>query len=456
VLALVDRNQQHSRTEKAGIAEKRNTLRRQIEKFIDAQHSYMPGVVALRGNLSALKDERPELIQLWLPSAIPDETRSEMCLPGIIDIYLQYRQAQIHDSLVQLRQTRRVVRGLNEKYRVNLAAASQRAITRSRTTIANANRRVDRVARRYCAARKALCSLNLGDSWKEKYRELNLKTDLTGPGKEYYEARTGEGYYVPSWIWLIVLGSTFQDSIFAPANDESAIDPAVSADISAPPAAHPDTTNLSASAPRTSSNPPAVPSTLNKKGKPLSKKAAEDTQKAKEADQINQALRVEWCRLSARADRWDEEVSLLKEEMKRTISFLQWKAREWDARAGLRQYSVAVDFQKGLAAYAAKQAAVFHELASSFATLWHPVLLDNAVPCDWWDSDGNLRDLSSECPSPLPAPSPSQIQSPPAHASAPDSEDNEAQDDNVDDDFEDFEDEEEAGEEFEDIDFDAD
>lgn len=80
------------------------------------------------------------------------------------------------------------------------------------------------------------------------------------------------------------------------------------------------------------------------------------------------ALRVEWAKACARALRWNEEVLLLKEEMRRTRTFLEWKARWWENRA-----KFAVDDRlllEGIAAYAFRQAALQRRLSISFLQLW--------------------------------------------------------------------------------------
>lgn len=93
-------------------------------------------------------------------------------------------------------------------------------------------------------------------------------------------------------------------------------------------------------------------------------------------------LRCEWAKSKARADRWGEEVCLLVEEMRRVISFLDWKARWWtqqgNARSGLPD-----DLADGVAAYAAKQAHVNGALATSFASKWYGTLIENDLPVEW-------------------------------------------------------------------------
>jgi hypothetical protein len=336
----------------------------------------MPGVINYRDATNDpegrehLQDERPELTKLWLPSAIPADVRSSYCFPGVLDIYLRYRQAQVHDALVQLRQARRMVKGVNDKFKYQVAGTGQRAMTRARTIIANASKRADKVAKRYCAARTALLSLDPTGSWRKKYRNLNLQTDVRGPGRDPQEMLAGDGDHTPSWIWLIMLGKNFQDSLPL---DDPQLDPQ-----------------------RVDSLPTGSRQSTGRRT-PLADSSA----------QINETLRVEWSRLTARADRWTEEHELLIEEMQRTLAFLQWKSSDWNSRALLRVATVPPHVQAGLTAYAAKQASLFCELAISFASQWHPVLLKNGIKHDWFDSTGALCNLYSRFnPSPEPLASP--------------------------------------------------
>ena len=47
-------------------------------------------------------------------------------------------------------------------------------------------------------------------------------------------------------------------------------------------------------------------------------------------------LRVEWARSRARVKRSSEEVRLLREEMRRVLSYLDWKAEWWKSRQQAR------------------------------------------------------------------------------------------------------------------------
>lgn len=98
-------------------------------------------------------------------------------------------------------------------------------------------------------------------------------------------------------------------------------------------------------------------------------------------EEVNEGMRVEWAKSLARADRWEEEVKLLIAEMERALKYLEWKARWWVAQKDLR--SVPLETFNGLNAYANSQAAVFNNLAVSFARLWVPVLQSNKINCSW-------------------------------------------------------------------------
>ena len=91
---------------------------------------------------------------------------------------------------------------------------------------------------------------------------------------------------------------------------------------------------------------------------------------AAEQQEINETVRHEWMTCRARADRWVEEEALLLEEMRRVVTHLAWKYREWSGKVGARAGSCTPDVQRGIDAYARKQADIHRELAISFASQW--------------------------------------------------------------------------------------
>ena len=99
---------------------------------------------------------------------------------------------------------------------------------------------------------------------------------------------------------------------------------------------------------------------------------------AAEQQEINETARHEWMTCRARADRWVEEEALLQEEMRRVVTYLAWKYREWSGKVGARTGSCTPDIQRGIDAYARKQANTYREIAISFAGRWLPYF-------DAWD-----------------------------------------------------------------------
>lgn len=94
-------------------------------------------------------------------------------------------------------------------------------------------------------------------------------------------------------------------------------------------------------------------------------------------DEVNEDMRVEWAQCMARAVRWEEEVTLLQEEMRRVVQFLEWRSRDWFLKADVRADTVALAVRAGLSAYAKKQGSVFHNLAIRFSQRW---LLNTPIP----------------------------------------------------------------------------
>jgi len=135
--------------------------------------------------------------------------------------------------------------------------------------------------------------------------------DNRGPGKEPEEVSASNGLYAPSWIWL--------------------------------------------------SNPNAT--------------AGDPAKSTISPDEVNEDMRVEWAQCVARADRWEEEVILLQEEMRRVVHFLRWKSKDWVSKAEARAGVVAPVVLSGLSAYARKQASVFHDLAIRFCQRWRSNLI---------------------------------------------------------------------------------
>lgn len=83
----------------------------------------------------------------------------------------------------------------------------------------------------------------------------------------------------------------------------------------------------------------------------------------------NEGLRVEWAKSLARAERWEEEIILLREEMRRILVFLDYQGQWWREQGSLRTERDDV-LSSGLRGYAEKQATIRRRLANEFASIW--------------------------------------------------------------------------------------
>ena len=100
-------------------------------------------------------------------------------------------------------------------------------------------------------------------------------------------------------------------------------------------------------------------------------------------DEVNEDMRLEWAQCMARAARWEEEVILLQEEMRRVVQFLEWKSRDWFSRVDARADTVAPAVRAGISAYAKKQGYIFLNLAIRFSQRWHSTLASLSLPRTW-------------------------------------------------------------------------
>ncbi|KAL0562870.1 hypothetical protein V5O48_019209, partial [Marasmius crinis-equi] len=97
------------------------------------------------------------------------------------------------------------------------------------------------------------------------------------------------------------------------------------------------------------------------------------------ADDSNNLLRAEWCRSRARVRRAQEEVLIVKEEMRRTLEYLSWAATRWEETKNDGEVSegkkdrrdrVEKGIVEGRAAYATEQASIQLGLKVKFEGMW--------------------------------------------------------------------------------------
>ena len=79
-----------------------------------------------------------------------------------------------------------------------------------------------------------------------------------------------------------------------------------------------------------------------------------------------EGLRTEWAKSRAWKNRWEEEVDLTLEEMRRVLCYMDWRAQYWQSLVSKRQVLDAT-LREGTAAYAEKQAYVAQAMARNFS-----------------------------------------------------------------------------------------
>ena len=88
--------------------------------------------------------------------------------------------------------------------------------------------------------------------------------------------------------------------------------------------------------------------------------------------------------------------------MRRVINYFDWKANWW-GKQGRARTDLQPDIADGIEAYAAKQGYISQLLASSFASKWCKVLLENGFSADWpshynsFHLPTDVEDLDEEC-----------------------------------------------------------
>lgn len=79
---------------------------------------------------------------------------------------------------------------------------------------------------------------------------------------------------------------------------------------------------------------------------------------------------MEWLKARARAQRWEEELRLLLEEMDRTLRTFEYLSTWWETQTG-RDHSVADEgLREGLLAYREEHADMFRRLRMMFEVSW--------------------------------------------------------------------------------------
>ncbi|EIN11591.1 hypothetical protein PUNSTDRAFT_62212 [Punctularia strigosozonata HHB-11173 SS5] len=317
---------------KANLQEKRAAFRRRAFEFYEVQNVYMPGSITLRSEQLSGEDgsgmtKKAEDLPILLPSDLDEPRRDCGCLGGVTDTERRFADAMMKDSLINVRRYLRTLTTLRQKTKHTAGTRTgQREGTRSRSLIDIVSRRLQLAADSYRMAYKSLSRLDPTGTWVSRYKELR-KDDLRGPYRDdAIPNEKSERHRTPSWIWTL------------PSGDQSS--GATSTEVT------------------------------DKKGGEL-------------------YLRGEWARQRARVLRHDEELVLLREEMRRVLTFLrnksQWWQEQWSCRVKSKDTLLAAGSRiaRGLRAYGLRQAHIHLDLAKVFAGRWIPLLKHHNLGQDW-------------------------------------------------------------------------
>jgi hypothetical protein len=114
-------------------------------------------------------------------------------------------------------------------------------------------------------------------------------------------------------------------------------------------------------------------------------------------------IQVQWAKLISNAERWDEEIVYVIQEMEWVLASFETEAKQWEARIGARSDPARPWLQASLDAYAYHQAELRIARRDQFAREWLLLLSANqATGTEWTSKYQHLLPESSKKPAPRP------------------------------------------------------
>ncbi|KAL0572308.1 hypothetical protein V5O48_009654 [Marasmius crinis-equi] len=335
--------------------ESRKALRRRVVGLREVRAVYMPGLYQylFDNKLTDDHDDVPaEDIKVWMPSSIPNASVDRVCTPEVVIAETKLQFARANDALDGLRHTLRV------KARMvlfkNSNVRGQRDSGRAREVINRVQLRAERFVKQYRMARVAYYAVvpageDLGELPKLENGDIRALSDpdrvQKGPGRR----------------------GTREDDLYEEIETERALD--VEHPIDLIPA---DRREYEHRTKHGTGETRKTNSWIWESGRGRSKLGLDDG-----ADDDNELLRAEWCKSRARVKRANEEVLMLREEMRRGLKYLDWAAGRWEELAQWEDMTVTGGVREGRRAFAAQQADVQQTLRDNFQALWRTALEDD-------------------------------------------------------------------------------
>ncbi|KAJ7116090.1 hypothetical protein C8R44DRAFT_628252 [Mycena epipterygia] len=309
------------------VQEHRMAFMAKLRNFRDLQSMYTPGALRAMaaeeaGRDSELPPPTPENIKLCLPSALPEAERTGPgCQHNIINMEATLREGQCSNSLITIRSRLHSKRYLITFRNDNITG--QKKSTRSHSMIDQLGDRVEVAARKYRDARTALTALKGADY--APHLQVLKASDIVLEGEDARDAGAAAKSDRVAMRKLGRIGAGKSGQYLR--------------------------SNASSSKSAGLSWIWMAQGSLDNAEKDL-----------------HESLRVEWSKAKARKNRWDEEVELLREEMRRVIRYLDWQTALWETRAveSEARVGLAGAVRAGIKAYASKQATFHRELCEFF------------------------------------------------------------------------------------------
>ncbi|KAJ7154378.1 hypothetical protein C8R43DRAFT_1126455 [Mycena crocata] len=303
------------------IQDRRMALLVKLAKFRKLQRIFMPGATQiLADEESARESDSPapkaETIKIWMPHEMEEGDRATGCVRGLVNMEHKLRMSQCLNALIVLRSRLHAKRHFIAYRNANLTGQVQ--ASRANILIALLGERVQAMVLKYRKGYEALKRLE-GDGIDGQLRELK-DADVTLDGDRGESASD-----VESGKKLATIG-----------------------------------TGPSARVPRN------APGTTRRVMSWIwtAQGGAVDGE-----EHLHDSVRVEWCRALARKTRWEEEVLLVREEMRRVLRYLDWQVKWWLERVVPRP-DAKREVQAGIKAYALKQAAIHRRIGTYFEDKW--------------------------------------------------------------------------------------
>ncbi|KAK7035315.1 hypothetical protein VNI00_012082 [Paramarasmius palmivorus] len=313
----------------------------------------MPGLIQYLEDAKlseGLDDTEPERAIVWLPSSLSQEDIDRVCVPKLRQIEGKLQHARCYDSLHGLRHSLRIKTRMMLFKNTNIRG--QRSSGRAWEIINRVVSRIQRWATRYRVSRDALHKLTGPGDWEQQLKVLNNEDIRSFKDPALLKVRRGrmgndeeEG---EEHDMLQPLRDSAMSQTERPLNEWDLIPL--------------DRTELEHRRVHGTGNTRKSISWIWWHGGSF---VLEDG--ADEND--NEVLRSEWCKARARAMRAWEELMLVREEMRRTLEYLDWRAREWDQCAQV-ELTGGVAEREGQRAFALRQAKIQRSLKASFEKKW--------------------------------------------------------------------------------------